>query len=72
MMCLIYGDKTASFEELLEEDKPVSIYTRNLQVLTTEIFNVHRSMSPSFSVKYFVDVILVIFYEVLPIMQCQM
>ena len=46
MMRLIYGDKTAPFEELLEQDKPVSIHTRNLQVLNTEIFNVHRSMSP--------------------------
>ena len=46
----IYGDKTSSFEELLEQDKSVSLHTRNLQMLATEMFRVHRSMSPpSFS-----------------------
>ena len=45
-MHLIYGDKTSSFEELLEQDKSVSIHTRNLQMLATEIFKVYRSMSP--------------------------
>ena len=33
-MRLIYGDKTSSFEEL-EQDKSVSIHTRNLQMLAT-------------------------------------
>ena len=42
----IYGDKTSSFEELLEQDKSVSIHTRNLQMLATEMFKVYRSMSP--------------------------
>ena len=45
-MRLIYGDKTSSFEELLEQDKSVSIHTRNLQMLVTEVFKVYRSMSP--------------------------
>ena len=45
-MRLIYGDKTSSFEELLEQDKSVSIHTRNLQMLVTEMFKVYRSMSP--------------------------
>ena len=45
-ICLIYGDKTSSFEELLEQDKSVSIHTRNLQMLATEMFKVYRSMSP--------------------------
>ena len=45
-MRLIYGDKTSSFEELLEQDKSVSIHTRNLQMLATEMFKVYRSMSP--------------------------
>ena len=44
-MRLIYGDKTSSFEELLEQDKSVSIHTRNLK-LATEMFKVYRSMSP--------------------------
>ena len=45
-MRLIYGDKTSSFEELLDQDKSVSIHTRNLQMLATEMFKVYRSMSP--------------------------
>ena len=45
-MRLIYGDKTSSFEELLEQDKSVSIHTRNLQMLAAEMFKVYRSMSP--------------------------
>ena len=49
-MRVIYGEKTSSFEELLEQDKSVSLHTRNLQMLATEMFRVHRSMSPpSFS-----------------------
>ena len=49
-MRLIYGDKTSSFEELFEQDKSVSIHTRNLQMLVTEMFKVYRSMSsPIFS-----------------------
>ena len=45
-MRLIYGNKTSSSEELLEQDKSVSIHTRNLQVLATKMFKVYRSMSP--------------------------
>ena len=49
-MRVIYGDKTSSFEELLEQDKSVSLHTRNVQMLATEMFKVYRSMSPpSFS-----------------------
>ena len=45
-MRVVYGDKMSSFEELLEQDKSVLIYTRNLQVLVKEMFKVYRSMSP--------------------------
>ena len=45
-MRLIYGDKTSSIEELLEQEKSVSIKTRNLQMLPTEMFKMYRSMSP--------------------------
>ena len=45
-MRLIYGDKTSSFEELLDQDKSVSIHTRNLQMLAREMFKVYRGMSP--------------------------
>ena len=45
-MWLMYKDKTSSFEELLEQDKSILILTRNLQMLTTEMFKVYRSMFP--------------------------
>ena len=43
---LIYEDKTSSLEGLLEQDKIVSIHTRNLQMLATEMFKVYQSMLP--------------------------
>ena len=45
-MRLIYGDKTSSFEELLDQDKSISIHTKNMQMLATEMFKVYRGMSP--------------------------
>ena len=45
-MPLIYGDKMLSFEKLLEQDKSISICTKNLQMLPTEMFKVYRSLSP--------------------------
>ena len=48
-MRLIYGDKTSSLEELLDQDKSVSIHTRNVQMLVTEMFKVYRGMSPIIS-----------------------
>ena len=45
-MRLIYEDKMSSFEELLEQDKSVSIHTRDLQMLATEMFEVYRSIPP--------------------------
>ena len=39
---LLYGDKSSSFQKLLEQDKSVTIHTRNLQVLATEIFKVYQ------------------------------
>ena len=44
---IVYSDKTSSFEELLEKDGFVNIYTRNLQVLATEMFKVYRNLSPN-------------------------
>ena len=35
---MTYHDKKATFKELLDNDKAVSIYTRNLQILVTEMF----------------------------------
>ena len=41
-----YGNKSSSFEKLLEQDKSVTIRTRNLQMLATEVFKEYRNISP--------------------------
>ena len=43
---MIYNDKTSSFEESLEKERPVSIHTRNMQIFATDMFKVYRLMSP--------------------------
>ena len=52
-MRLIHGDKMSSFEELLQQDKCISIHSRNLQMLATEMFKVHRSISPPILSEFF-------------------
>ena len=52
---MVYNDKTSSFEELLENDRSVSKQTRNLQILTTEMFKVYRYMSTPENLKYLID-----------------
>ena len=42
---IIYNDKTSSFADLLAKDGSVTIHTRNLQVLVTEMLKVHKNMS---------------------------
>ena len=44
---MIYDDKKATFKELLDNDKAVSIHTRNLQILLTEMFKVKIGESPT-------------------------
>ena len=44
---VVYDDKKATFKELLDNDKAVSIHPRNLQILVTEMFKVKISESPS-------------------------
>ena len=44
---MLYDDKKATFKELLDNDKAVSIHTRNLQILVTEMFKVKIGESPS-------------------------
>ena len=52
-LCIVYSDKTSSFEELLEKDGSVTIHTRNLQVLATEMFKVYRNLSPNIVAEIF-------------------
>ena len=43
---ILYNDKSSTFYQLLEKDKSVTIHTRNLQYLATEIFEVKIGISP--------------------------
>ena len=46
-LCIVHSDKTSSFEKLLEKDGSVTIHTRNLQTLATEMFKVYKNLSPA-------------------------
>ena len=43
---MTYQDSASTFEELLNKDNSVSTHHRYLQVLATEIFKIHRGLSP--------------------------
>ena len=43
---LLHGDKSSSFEKLLEQDESVAIHARNLQILATEMLKVYSNISP--------------------------
>ena len=49
-----YQDHISTFQELLKKDNSVSIHHRNLQVLATDMFKVHRGMSPDILIEIFV------------------
>ena len=44
---IVYSDKTSSFEKLLEKSGSVTIHTRKLQTLATEMFKVYKKLSPA-------------------------
>ena len=43
---ITYQDRISTFQELLNKDNSVSIHHRNLQALATEMFKIHRGLSP--------------------------
>ena len=43
---ITYQDHLSTFQELLNKDNSVSIHHRNLQALATEMFKIHRDLSP--------------------------
>ena len=43
---IIYQDRISTFQELLNKDNSVSIHHRNLEGLETEMFKIHRGLSP--------------------------
>ena len=45
---LVYSDKSSTFQELLDKDKPVSVHHKNIQVLTTEIYETVNGLAPKF------------------------
>ena len=47
------NDKTSSFADLLAKNGSVSIHTRNLQVLVTDMFTLHKNMSTELLSGYF-------------------
>ena len=52
---ITYHDNTSTFQELLNKDNSVSIHHRNLQVLATEMFKIHRGLSPEILRQIFVS-----------------
>ena len=43
---ITYGDRSASFEDLLKKDNSVSIHHWNIQALATEMFKVKNNIVP--------------------------
>ena len=43
---IVHSDKTSFFEKLLEKGGSVTIHTRNLQTLATEMFKICKNLSP--------------------------
>ena len=50
---IAYGDEISTFEDLLKKDGSLTIHHRNLHLLATEIYKVHKGIGPIFYVKYF-------------------
>ena len=51
---ITYQDHISTFQELLNKDNSVSIHHRNLQALATEMFKIHRDLSPDILREIFV------------------
>ena len=51
---ITYQDHVSTFQELLNKDNSVSIHHRNLQALATEMFKIHRVLSPDILREIFV------------------
>ena len=44
---LLYKDKNATYDELLQKGNSISVYYRNLQFLATELFKVKIDIAPN-------------------------
>ena len=45
---ILYQDYLSSYAELLQKDNSVTVHTRNIQLLTIEIYEVKHIISPNF------------------------
>ena len=52
---ITYQNNASTFQELLDKDNSLSIHHRNLQVLATEMFKIHRGLSPEILRETFVS-----------------
>ena len=52
---ITYQNNKPTFRELLNKDNSVSIHHRNLRVLATEMFKIHRGLSPEILRETFVS-----------------
>ena len=50
---ILYEDDISSFEVLLQKDNSVTIHTRNIQILATEMYKVYNNKSPDFICQLF-------------------
>ena len=44
---IVYRDYESTFQQLLKQNKSVSIHQRNLQILATEIFKTKNGLNPA-------------------------
>ena len=51
---ITYQDNASTFQELLNKDNSVSIHDKNLPVLATNMFKIHRRLSPEILTEAFV------------------
>ena len=52
---ITYQDNTSTFHELLNKDNSISTHHRNLQILATEMFKLHKGLSPEILRETFVS-----------------
>ena len=52
---ITYKDTESTFSELLEKDHEVTIHTKNLQLLMTEMYKTRNGLNPSFMQEIFCD-----------------
>ena len=52
---IIYKDTESTYSELLEKDCAVTIHTKNLQLLMTEIYKTRNDLNPSFMQEIFCE-----------------